>query len=517
MFWLDKLINNLDKEKSYLVNDAFTPSGKAHIGSLRGVLIHDAIFRALKKSNIKAEFHFIFDDFDPMDGLPIYLDEKVYSKFMGMPLSNVPAPDGKSKSFGDQFGQEFLKVINDVDASPKIYWSSEIYKKSQFNKTIKIALDNASKVREIYFKISGSKKDESWYPFQSICQNCGRIGTTKVLNWDGEEVEYICQKDLVEWAFGCGYQGKMTPYDGNGKLPWKVEWPATWKTFKVDIEGEGKDHAAAGGARDVANSLAREIFSINPPYDIPYEHFLTLGKKMSSSAGLGVLAHEIAELLPTEVLRFLMIKNPKRPIEFDPKGNTISNLFDEYDKAYRAYKQEINFPDLGQAFLYSQVQKPPRIDYLPRFLKLAYSVQMPRIDILKQAEEEKRGKLLEEEKQILKGRVTYVKKWLQSYASDDFKFEVQEKLPLTAKNLTQSQKEFLSKLKNILKKAEWKGDLLHTQIHDLKNELGIDPQNAFSAIYLIFLGKYSGPQAGWLLASLDKKFVLTRFEEATKK
>ena len=46
--------------------------------------------------------------------------------------------------------------------------------------------------------------------------------------------------------------------------------------------------------------------------------------------------------------------------------------------------------------------------------------------------------------------------------------------------------------------------------------MSIDPREAFSAIYLIFIGKDSGPQAGWFLTSLDHDFVIKRFEEAIK-
>ncbi|TSC96503.1 MAG: hypothetical protein CEN88_334, partial [Candidatus Berkelbacteria bacterium Licking1014_2] len=40
--------------------------------------------------------------------------------------------------------------------------------------------------------------------------------------------------------------------------------------------------------------------------------------------------------------------------------------------------------------------------------------------------------------------------------------------------------------------------------------LHISPKAAFGAIYQLFLGKDSGPQAGWLLASLERKTVIER-------
>ena len=41
-------------------------------------------------------------------------------------------------------------------------------------------------------------------------------------------------------------------------------------------------------------------------------------------------------------------------------------------------------------------------------------------------------------------------------------------------------------------------------------------QEAFRAIYLAFLGKPSGPKAGWLLTTLKEDFVRRRLDEAVK-
>jgi len=83
--------------------------------------------------------------------------------------------------------------------------------------------------------------------------------------------------------------------------------------------------------------------------------------------------------------------------------------------------------------------------------------------------------------------------------------------------LTAAQKEFLAEIKKIIEREnKITGDELHSEIHNLKIQMRIDPREAFSAIYLIFLGKDSGPQAGWFLASLDKDFVIKRISEAIK-
>ena len=74
---------------------------------------------------------------------------------------------------------------------------------------------------------------------------------------------------------------------------------------------------------------------------------------------------------------------------------------------------------------------------------------------------------------------------------------------------------FLGRLAEMIRgRPTWSGEDLHEQIHALKNQLGLPSKQAFSAIYLAFLGKPSGPQAGWFLAALDRDFVLTRLGEA---
>jgi lysyl-tRNA synthetase class I len=37
---------------------------------------------------------------------------------------------------------------------------------------------------------------------------------------------------------------------------------------------------------------------------------------------------------------------------------------------------------------------------------------------------------------------------------------------------------------------------------------------AFSTLYAAFLGRSNGPRAGWLLASLDPRFVIQRLRDA---
>ncbi len=51
MFWAEEIVKNIKGPQH--ITDGKTPSGKIHVGSLRGVLIHDAIFRAVQKKGVE--------------------------------------------------------------------------------------------------------------------------------------------------------------------------------------------------------------------------------------------------------------------------------------------------------------------------------------------------------------------------------------------------------------------------------------------------------------------------------
>jgi len=121
-------------------------------------------------------------------------------------------------------------------------------------------------------------------------------------------------------------------------------------------------------------------------------------------------------------------------------------------------------------------------------------------------------KEVKEKRTKIKREVACIKNWLEKYAPPRFKIEVQKKLPPV--NLTKKQKEFLSNILEAFVKEKMNGSELHQKIHQIRKQMEIEPKEAFSAIYLIFLGQDSGPQAGWFLANLNRNFVIKRIREA---
>src|SRR5258708_3904626 len=222
---------------------------------------------------------------------------------MGIPICMVPSPDGKG-TFGDFYGRKMREMIAALGIDVTIYLASENYKKGLYNDGIKTMLDNVKKVRKVYEEMYKKSLKDDWYPLQVICPQCNKLGTTKVINWDGKEVEFVCLPNLVTWAKGCGTTGKMSPFNGNAKLPWKPEWSIKWSTFQVTIEWSGKDHMSKGGSFEIAANILKAVFDQEAPMAQAYEFFLWNGKKMSSSKGLGLTGEELLKVLSPQIARF---------------------------------------------------------------------------------------------------------------------------------------------------------------------------------------------------------------------
>ena len=66
-------------------NDVSTPSGTVHVGSLRGVVLHDAIRRAVADQGTEVELRYGVEDLDPMDAQALLTPDAI-ERFMGVPL-----------------------------------------------------------------------------------------------------------------------------------------------------------------------------------------------------------------------------------------------------------------------------------------------------------------------------------------------------------------------------------------------------------------------------------------------
>ena len=94
MDWADELAASVSGPQ--IVNDSKTPSGTVHVGSLRGPVVHDAIWRALRDHGTPATFLFGVDDLDAMDAAALLTPDAV-ERYMGVPLAMSPRPPDRMR------------------------------------------------------------------------------------------------------------------------------------------------------------------------------------------------------------------------------------------------------------------------------------------------------------------------------------------------------------------------------------------------------------------------------------
>ncbi len=131
---------------------------------------------------------------------------------------------------------------------------------------------------------------------------------------------------------------------------------------------------------------------------------------------------------------------------------------------------------------------------------------------------EKGSALSERELVIVDERTRAAHAWLDAYAPPDARIEVQrDALPDAVADLAPDQRAYcaaLAEALGALAATEWVGEGVQSVIFATAKERGIAAGAAFAALYAAFLGRTSGPRAGWLLASLDRPFVVERLRAA---
>ncbi|MFH1316378.1 MAG: lysine--tRNA ligase [Candidatus Woesearchaeota archaeon] len=522
----DPRLKEIYKKNGVIVYDEKTPSGVIHIGSGRGWIIHDVITKALKSNGMKSKFILSSDDMDPYDKPNKELD-RTWDKYLGMPFRNIPSPEKGYKSFAHYYFSQVTEKFDEFGIDAELESTGEQYINGAFNPMIKFILDNHEKVQKTYSDLYGDTDAFEKIPFNVICPKCKKIATTLATKWDKEKelLYFECKNGVVEWADGCGYKGEISPYDGNGKFPWKVEWAAKWPTKNVIVEYAGKDHFTQGGSRTFACKLATDLIKYPSPYPSDgyrtgkgYEFFTIGGAKMSTSKGKGFGFREAAEMIPPKILRFLLVKTrPKTVIDFDPYNtNDLILLFDRYDKAERIYfgvtdgESESTIKNQKRIYELSHVGDIPK--KLPLQISLSFAgmvMQTVLNDIDKAIEILKEmghlpGKTTKKELETVVERLEFSKRWVGEFATDDYKFQLVEKV--TSK-VDKEIKKMILELAELLKKKKYEEKTLFEEFYNLCKKHNIENKEFFKTVYMILINKEKGPRLAPFILTIGQKKV----------
>lgn len=507
-YWLHAIVEEILQQYpkgEIIVSSGISPSASYHIGHFREVLTADGLAWAIRQQGRQARHLHFVDNFDPLrkryDFLP-----KEYEKYVGWPICLVPAPDGSDQSYASYFSKEFQRQAAHLGVDMEVIDSYEDqYRNGKMVPMIEQAVAGGPAIRQIFKELANRDLADDWMPIQILsADNSFNEWRYKAIDTSKKTIEYIA-KD--------GHTGQVSYTDGRVKLNWRLDWPARWALWGVQVEPYGKEHATKGGSYDTGVEFVRQVFAAEPPYPVPYDTINLAGdsKKMSSSLGNLITPADALQIMPAEILRYLVFRNlPKKVVYFDP-GLGLYNLIDEYSKAEEAVQSDQPH-EFAEAYKVASAISGQRtitsipFNHLVSVYQAAQGDQQAIFDILARTGY---GQVVTGQKAVLEREIPYVANWLQKYAPDSVKFRVQKTLPKT--KLDEVQTKFVEILADHLQAAgDLDGQAMHQTIYAAKEAAGATPGPAFKALYQLILGQDSGPKAGWFLSSLDRDWLIKR-------
>lgn len=512
MHWADVIAKDIaEKAEHPLIATGISPTGIIHVGSLREAITGESIRSAVEGLGKDVRLIYLIDSFDPLRKRYDFLPSE-FEKYVGMPISRIPCPCGKHRNYAHHFVQPFLDAVDSLGVHCEIIWTSDLYKEGKFAEAIDMTFKKRKEIIDILHDVSGKEADPNYAPYNPLCEKCGRYTKPIFDTYSFPYVEYDCP---------CGHHGKADIRKDDGKLTWRLEWPAKWKIFGTSAEPFGKDHAAAGGSYDTGKRFAKEIFGIEPPFPIPYEFVQLKGVgQMHKSLGCSVTGLDAIRMTPPEVLNYLFLRvQPSRAIDYD-SGLGNLDMADEYDRMEKAFftkeytEVEENSVRAYEIAQHNHVPKqmPVQVScrHLCNVVQIADTFE-DQMNVLSRTVDI--SKATEEDMKRIKKRCECIQYWLKAFAPDQVKFSISQTIPAGVE-LKMNDKAFLQSLVARMNDCNWDPETISNIISECGKASPIGLKNAYKVIYNLIIGKSAGPRLGTFLASMDKQFVINRFNQA---
>jgi lysyl-tRNA synthetase class 1 len=509
-----KLGRSLDKVRTEMGLGA---SGFPHIGSLGDAARSYAVTLALKDMSFNSELIAFCDDKDGLRKVPAGLPKSL-EKYLGFPVSSIPDPLGCHESYGRHMSSLLLDALDKCGIEYSDVSAKEVYEKGLLLEEIRTILLNAKKVGEIVKEEVGQERYTEVLPYFPVCEKCGRIYTTKALEFlpETDKVLYACEGLEIgrKWIEGCGHKGEADIGRGEGKLSWKGEFAARWKALDIRFEAYGKDIADSVRIND---RICREILCFEPPSHARYEMFLDKGgRKISKSAGNVFTPQVWFRYGSPQALLLLMLKRFVGTRTLDVSDipsymNELDNLEDVYFGKKTA-KDEKELAKLRGLYEYCWVMKPPAEPsvHVPYNL-LAFLVKMAPKECLNEFVTEKLQSYgyLQKNQQVeadLAQRIEYAFNWIRDF----------EEIKETTVSLTSEEKNAITALIKVLE-IEDEPDKIQNAIFNAAKTNGLKPAAFFKTLYAILMGASQGPRLGPYILAMGKQNVIAALRRALSK
>ena len=476
----------LDKKGRVVLQTGYGPSGLPHIGTFGEVARTSMVVNALNYlTDLPKEIITFSDDLDGLRKVPDNVPNKdMLKKNLHKPLTDIPDPFEKFKSFGEHNNEMLRKFLDEFNFKYKFMSSTSLYKSGFFNETLKKILDNYEGIMNIIIPTLGKERQKTYSPFLPICNKTGKVLEIPIIEIDKKNSSLIFDNN--------GKKFETSILDGKCKLQWKVDWAMRWYTLDVDFEMYGKDLTESA---ILSNKICR-ILGKNPPNGFAYELFLDeKGEKISKSKGNGISIEQWLRYASPESLAMYMYPNPKRAKKL--YSEVVPKTVDEYLTFIEKYPSQEIKDQIQNPVWHVHNGKPPKEKIVMPFsmlLNLVGSSNADNKEIIWKFINRFHKEINPKENQILDGLTEYAINYFKDKVEPNKKFKrpnAEEKKAL--ENLVKK----LSKIEQTLSPEE-----IQTHVYTAGKENGYDEnlRDWFKLIYEVVFGEENGPRMGFFIS-----------------
>jgi len=492
----------IEKKNKITFQTGYGPSGLPHIGTFGEVSRTCMMINALNHiRQIESELITFSDDMDGLRKIPDNIpNSKILHDNLGKPLTSIPDPFKKYKSFGEHNNNLLIEFLKKFKFNFIFKSSTDNYKKGVFNNGIVKVLEKYDEIMNIILPTLRSERRKTYSPLLPICPETGKVLEIPITEIDKKNNKVIFDNN--------GKKIEINILNGGCKLQWKVDWAMRWFTFDVDFEMYGKDLIESA----IISSKVCEALGKKPPSGFAYELFLDeKGEKISKSKGNGITIEKWLRYASPESLSLYMYQNPKRAKKLYPE--VVPKAVDEYLSYIEKYSSQKPNEKILNPVWHVHNGSPPKEKIVMPFsmlLNIVGSSNAKSNDVL--------WKFIKKFHKEIDPKIHKILDELTNYAINYFIDEVEPKKKFKKPN--KNEKKALENLILQLKKVPQNtpAEEIQTMIYSTGKENGYKEnlRDWFKLIYQVAFGEENGPRMGFFISFFGVKETIDLMEKKLK-
>ena len=475
-----------EKKGKITFQTGYGPSGLPHIGTFAEVARTTMVVQAIKKiTDIPTEIITFSDDMDGLRKVPDNIPNKeILEKNLHKPLTDIPDPFKKFKSFGEHNNEMLKNFLNEFKFNYIFKSSTDTYKKGIFNDTLLLVLEKYEKIMDTILPTLGKERQLTYSPFLPICPNTGKVLEVPIVEIKKKEGKIIYKNGDNK------VETEIT--NGKCKLQWKVDWAMRWHAFDIDYEMYGKDLIESA----ILSGKICKILGKQNPNGFAYELFLDeKGEKISKSKGNGITIEQWLKYASPESLSLYMYQNPKRAKKL--YEDVVPKAVDEYLLCIDKFEKEEAKGKLLNPVWHIHNGNPPKEKSI-----MPFSVLLNLVGTSNATDKEVLWKFIKKYKKEIKISEHPILDSLVGYALKYFNDIVKPKKRY--RKPSEKEKKALQDLVQRLKncKSQMDPESIQTIVYAVGKDNGYQEnlREWFKAIYEIIFGDQDGPRMGFFIS-----------------